>query len=106
MLKEVLQIVSKSLPKGTSLTFAIDEQNLLSYYKQLYAIMIPDQNGFHIVTALPIVYNEQVYEMYKAITMPVPNAQANLLAEYDLEYNYVAISKNKNHYILLSNVEA
>ena len=106
MLMPVIERIHKQLPKGISLPYPINKENLIKYYKYLSVMFLPDTNKFHIITALPLVHEAFTFNMFKAISVPVPSDKLSLVAEYVLESEYIAVSKDDHRYILQNYAES
>ena len=103
LLSRILQNVEQRLPSGLALPFHISQ--IRSFYKSLVTTILPGTGGFQVVTVLPIVHSQSVYEIYTTATVPVPQLQYKLAANYKLEARHFAISQDRSKYILLSEKE-
>ena len=88
----VLSNVSDNLPPGTNLPLSLSNNNLLTFYKHLHTLVIPLENRFHIVIALPLVVNAYQFNLFSALSMPYTPPDHNLTIQYALENSQIAIS--------------
>ena len=102
----VLSNVSDNLPPGTNLPLSLSNNNLLTFYKHLHTLVIPFENRFHIVIALPLVVNAYQFNLFSALSMPYTPPDLNLTIQYALENSQIAISLNRKHYALISTSES
>lgn len=95
----------RKMPPDLSLPFSTRGRDILQYYKYLHTLVIPEINKFHIVTAIPLVFEGSKYEVFKAITVPLPNPSMNMSLTYSLEAPYLALSTDRKQYSLLNEAE-
>ena len=96
------QTITRKLPSNMQLPFDLQNQEMLSYYKFIHPLIIPDNKKFYILVALPIVHSNSQLQVYKAITVPVPEPTLNLSAHYELESDLIAVSSEKSFYSFLN----
>jgi hypothetical protein len=106
LLLNIIRDVQGSLPQDASLPYSIESKNLIQYYRQLFAVFLPDKNSFHVLTALPIVTETQAYNLYEPIVMPTQSENMSFTATYNLEEKYLAMAKDHSVYALVSEMEA
>lgn len=100
----LLRKISKRLPKGFLLP--VDPMTKVQwYYRHLKAMLIPEKNRIHILTAIPLAHRESYFTVYEILAIPVPHPQVNMIAKYELEGSHIAISKDKASYILMDGNE-
>ena len=102
-LSTLLKGIKRKLPALYSLPYALRRLDL--YYK--YAPVQLMSNGSTIILAimLPLVRDNAVYELFKAIQVPGEEPQGGL-TRYRWEGEFVAVTKNRNYYMTLSKQEA
>lgn len=105
-LKKVLRDIKKQLPSDMSTAFPLTPSGLSKYYKYLPALLIPDNNRFHVLVAIPIVNEDAYFDLYEIISLPTPRATISLSAKYVLESKYIAVAKDRKRYVLMSDLEA
>ena len=76
------------------------------YYANLATALIPKGNKIYLIAALPLAHQEAVFRIYESFSVPVPNPAINLIAQYQLESKYIAISKDMTMYALLTEQSA
>ena len=76
------------------------------YYKYLHCVLIPHRNTFHVVTAIPLAQSAALFHIYEGKALNIPHIMANLAVKYELATTHIAVSKDKNTYILLTSREA
>ena len=102
----VLSNVSHNLPPGTNLPLSLSNTNLLTFYKHLHTLVVPFENRFHIVIALPLTVSAYQFNLFSALSMPYTPADLNLTVQYALENSQIAISLNRKYYALISTSES
>ena len=65
--------IENKLPSDNYLPFETGDRSILLYYKHLHPFIYPTKNKFHIVVTLPIISEKAKYDIYEAITLPVPH---------------------------------
>ena len=77
--------------------------NLLTFYKHLHTLVIPFENRFYIVVALPLMVNACQFNLFSALSMP---PDLNLTIQYALKNSQIAISLNRKYYAFISTSES
>ena len=101
----ILKQINSQISEKYNLPFPLTEDGLLMYYKFIHPSVVPIQDGFHIVMALPLLHADKQFDIYRAIQVPIPDGQLQLGATYLLESEYFAVSKDENHFAFLQSEE-
>ena len=67
--------------------------------------MYSTKNSFHFVVASPIIQSKAKYDVYEAITLPVPHSNLSYSAYYKVESDFIAVSKDDISYTYLNQLE-
>ena len=78
---------------------------MLSFYKFLSPVLIPDDSKIYVVFGIPILPMHSKFNIFKAVSMSFQDPITNLSAEYILESSYLAFSKPLGQYGFISNSE-
>ena len=100
-LPNVLISIRSKLPNNVKLPYPIDRHGLLLYYQYIKPMVVPADDSFHVVMAIPLIHTDTEYEIHRAVQVPIPLGNDGLGASYSLESQYLAMSRDKNHFILL-----
>ena len=100
-LGKILRGIQLKLPPDVCLPYPVSSHQLNSYYQLLHPMLVPGPSRFRIHMNLPLVTCEKQFDIYQAVTVPIPQTHLGLAAEYKLESNAVAISADKSQYVLL-----
>ncbi len=106
VLQETLKEIKKQLPSDVNLPYFLSGKGLREYYQNLYGIIIPDKDSFHVVVAVPLLQNKASFYVYETISVPVPDDTLSLSAQYELESKVLAINQAADEYVFLSDTEA
>ena len=101
-LEHVLLSIQKQLPNDIMLPYSTNRDGLLKYYQYLQPTLVTTRSGFHVLMAIPLMHQSTEYEIYRAVQVPVPNPDVRLGAQYSIESEYFAISRDKTFYIPLA----
>ena len=98
----ILRSIKRQLPNELSLPYGLGPRNVVDYYKNVNTILLPDNGKFHVVVAIPVIDVTNVFEIYEVVNLPIPVRNISLSAKYELQSNYIAISKNRQFYLQLT----
>ena len=99
-LSALLKQIKRSLPDDLNMPYSFKTSGFVDYYKYLPTMLVPDKNKFHVVTAIPIVSKNMYFDIYEAVSIPVPNEKVSFSLSYKLESKYLALSSDGNYYTL------
>ena len=107
MLRGILRKIDKMLPPTLKLPQKIlTTKHLNWYYTFLPVTIVPGRSDILIMTTIPLVGANSQYQLFKAVSVPIPHPNGKLAASYNLEAPYIAISADKASYVLLKDEEA
>ena len=64
-------------------------------------MLIPGKDQFYISIAIRIVKDDSNFEIYQIVHEPVYNPETQLSAKFTLEANVLAITPNREKYMIL-----
>ena len=105
VLKSILKQIKRALPNNLALPWKISRQ-LNMYYSELSAVVVPAGDHILVLTSLPLTRNDDYFNRFEVVSVPVPNPQLRLAAQYTVEAPYLAISADRTKYVLLEASEA
>ena len=98
-LYKTLKDIEDQLPRTLMLPYPLS--NMKNYYKSLQTVLIPGNNfELHIVTAVPLIRQDSMYELFEAVTVPVPCENQSQSLTYSLESDYIALSADRQSYMV------
>ena len=97
--------IENKLPSDNYLPYETGDRSMLLYYKHLHPLIYSTKNKFHIIVALPIISEKAKYDIYEAITLPVPHSNLSYAAHYNLEADFLAMSKDEMSYTYLNRMD-
>ena len=104
-LRRFLTKIKSQLPANSDLPYPLTPKYLPKYYQGLRPILIPGKARFYITIVIPIINNDNRYGIYQVVNEPVYNPETKLSAKIKLETNVLAISTNREKYLLLDSTE-
>ena len=99
-----LEKIAKQMPQGFQLP-RDHTKNIQWYYRNLRSILLPQNNAFHIVIAVPLARTDSIFTIYEAFSIPIPHPKLDLVVRYSMETTHIAISTDKTSYVMLSGSE-
>ena len=106
MLSELLAHIKRNLPPEVSLPFSIrNKHGLLAYYRLLSTTLIPGRDAFQLVAVVPLLHKATEFQIYQAVSVPIPGPASDTLHEASLPNRYLAISQDRSHYVTLRETE-
>lgn len=110
-LKVLLIEIQSKLPMNYELS-KNPKRDIWYFYKTLSCMTYIENDQIRIVLKIPLINTKAKYEIFKAHNVPVPfyNMSENgltrhLLAKYELEAGVLMVSKNRQEYALLSDID-
>jgi len=101
-LKKALMEIQAHAPAYLELPYALDRIDL--YY--LLDVSLFHGNGqIHVAMDIPLVHKISRFTIYKVISMPIAHSKIGMSISYQLDHDFVAISKDKSRYMLLSQLD-
>ena len=97
--------IENKLPSDNYLPYETGDRSMLLYYKHLHPLIYHTKNKFHIVAALHIIPEKAKYDIYEAITLPVPHFNLSYAAHFYLEADFLAMSKDEMSYTYLNKMD-
>ena len=97
--------IASKLPPDMYLPYDTNDRSILLYYKHLHPLVYSTKNSFPFVVALPIIQSKAKYDVYEAITLPVPHSNLSYSAYYKVESDFIAVSKDDISYTYLNQLE-
>ena len=103
-LRNLLQTIAISLPSVLKLPYDITT-DLIRYYQTLTVTAMPISDGLMVILQIPILDITSKYEVYKILNVPVPYPKTSLIAQFDINHDYFAISSDRCKVSFLSRDE-
>ena len=110
-LKEFLTEIQSKLPMNYELS-KNPKLDIWYFYKTLSCMTYMKNDQIRIVLKIPFINTKAKYDIFKAHNIPVPfyniseNGKArHLLVKYELEADVLMVSKNREEYALLSDID-
>lgn len=122
-LRSLLLTIKSQLPPLITLIGDPDTE-LWLFYRYLSSMALFERDKIIIILTIPTLRVDKAYEVYKAISIPIPMVsredsdtynndadrtdtyqRPDMLATYDLESEVFLIDKHRNHYVLLTSEE-
>lgn len=104
-LLSVLKKIQRQIPPSLELPFPLDDLEVFEYYRSLTATLLPDKKVFHILTVIPLLHKASRFEIYKVVTLPIPDFRSSSQLELKAESPYLALSLDRNRYALLTTAD-
>ena len=96
----ILRQVKLCLTGDLVVPFKLIAKHVFSYYNYLHPIVIPEEDKFHIVVAIPLIHPSSLFDVYHTVSVPSP-VSAELSASHVLESSHIAFSKDESEYAFL-----
>jgi hypothetical protein len=94
-----LRTIRNQLPTNLLLPFQPEEVRM--YYKSLHTTLVPDKDStFHIITAIPLVHQGALYDLFKIVHVPIPLPDSEHSFTFNLEAEYIAVSVDRQSYLI------
>ena len=98
-LYNTLEGIERQLPRALMLSYAL--KDIKEYFKSLQTILVPGRNfELHIVTAVPLIRHDSMYELFEAITAPILYKDQPQSLTYNLESNFIALATDCQTYMV------
>ena len=104
-LATLLQKVKDNLPPLTILPHDLQQIEMMSYYKYISPLVLPARNKIHIVLAIPLINERQLFRTFDVVNLPLFKPDLNVSFMYDLEAMHLAVSADKAWYGFLDDKE-
>lgn len=91
----LLSDISNNLDRHLQLPFDL-KTDLASYYKSLTCDSYSHNNGLGVIITIPLLSATDRVDLYEIISLPVPYANGHLQLQHQVDFNYVAVSYDKN----------
>jgi len=101
-LPSLLRTIKRRLPIGQDLPYPLTPKGLTKYYANLRPILVSGHGRFYITLIVPIIHDQTQFEVYDIVNEPVYDSDTKLSAKMILETNSIAVSTNRENYVLLS----
>ena len=76
-------------------------KDVKEYYKSLQTVLVTGRNfELHIVTAVPLIHQDSIYELFEAITAPILYKDQPQSLTYNLESNFIALATDCQTYMV------
>ena len=102
-LKHMLIEIEAQIGNVYMLPFDIEE-NLMGYYKELACDSYKSKRGLGVVISLPLLSVSSKVDIYQLKAIPIPFKGTGSI-NYQLDHNFLAISKDKTKVAYLSSLE-
>ena len=103
-LRKILADIEELLPGSLEIKDYEDEQ-VMWYYKHLPVTVIPDNNKLHIVTVIPLIPTDSLFNLYRVVVLPLPIADSNKNSKIIIEGTHFAVSYKGTAYVILDEDE-
>ena len=100
--RNVLVQVRNRVSKTLDLPYSLSKRGLRKYYQNLQTTLVADIKSFHLVTVLPLIHKSSLFMMYKVVNVPVPQNNTELVMNINVQFDYMAMSQDRNNYMLLT----
>jgi hypothetical protein len=106
-LRKLLGEIKKDLDSRFKLPFE-PEEDIWTFYKTVTCTTLFDTEHLTVVISIPLLDNEGTMEVYKVHNLPLPfnGPNQHIQSKYELETNYLAVSRTCTHFAVLSEAEA
>ena len=102
---KILKEIQQQVPNDMSLKIPMIRSEVISYYKHIQTLVVPDQGQFSVVFAILVVLKGLSLNVFHAIVVPVPQNNSSISANYKLETTFLAVSGDTYLYTLLEKEE-
>ena len=105
-LKKFLIEIRAKLPNNHELP-KNPRNDIWYFYKTLTSMTYLEHDQIRIVLNIPLINTGEKYEVFKVHNLPFPfqNTSLRYHAKYDLESEYLIVSKSRKSYAFLSEIE-
>ena len=103
-LRKLLLEIKHNIAQDLKLPFDI-ESNLLQYYQTTQTYLISTDQGPAVVITIPLKSIMTQFHLYQITHVPIPYRNTSLLLHYDIQYPYVALSRDNTQIVYLNERE-
>lgn len=97
--------INNHLPAGVSLIEPVRSDNLFKYYQWITVTAVALPNTLRLFIDIPLMNPDQFFDLFEIVRFPVYYSEINTLAYYRTDHTFIALSKNRQSYILLDTYE-
>lgn len=97
--------INNHLPIDITLIEPLRRDNLFKYYQLISVTAIALPNTLRLFVDIPLMNPERFFDLFEVIGFPVYYSEISMFVYYRTEYNFIALSKNRQAYMLLNTYE-